>query len=689
MAATTAGHHIRINAVDTKANILAIGTANNAVHGRAYLPNDAKESYIGNYDGTLTRLSGASAWVAQDNGSNTISVADGATLSFLQENLIKVRVDAGTLKFGLNVDGLVSGDAGKVPTWNGSAVAWTTPPPNYITGHTDSTSIDFTVSSGNLTGTVILDTAGDNAIVSNSGGLYSKKYVAGNGININNSTNEISVTNIALTDVTVDTTETSMTGWVSTNYTGTEFQEGDSVILTNATGGREAWIHNGGTAGTIADWTELSDELTASEVRGYLSATSPILYNSSTGVFSLAGLSGVGSNNQVVISNGTTWGYTDISTLAVQAYKTIQEEGTSVTQRNIINFIGSGITVTDDDVNSKTSITLDADLNAIANLSSTGFAVRTATDTWSQRTIAGTTNRVVISNGNGVLGNPTIDIDSNYVGQASITTVGTITSGTWNGSDIALDRIAQLAGLSILGRSANTTGDMAAITAASDGHVLRRSGTSIGFGTISASGITNSTITYDKIQNAAGFSVLGRSTSTTGVIAEISATANTVLWKNGAGNVTFSALDLSTAAVTGILPMSSGGMGVNLGDPNADNIVFWDDSAGQLTYLTLGTGLTISGTELQLSAGSDTNPWGIVGGTTKANAMSGINIWTNNKVYIGDGDGSPAYTPVYQLEVSGDIAFNNALHGIVLHTSSGKYRITASSEDGSLITLPV
>ena len=85
---------------------------------------------------------------------------------------------------------------------------------------------------------------------------------------------------------------------------------------------------------------------------------------------------------------------------------------------------------------------------------------------------------------------------------------------------------------------------MAAITAASDGHVLRRSGTSIGFGTISASGIANSTITYDKIQNAAGFSVLGRSTSTTGVIAEISATANTVLWKNGAGNVTFSALDL-------------------------------------------------------------------------------------------------------------------------------------------------
>lgn len=40
------------------------------------------------------------------------------------------------------------------------------------------------------------------------------------------------------------------------------------------------------------------------------------------------------------------------------------------------------------------------------------------------------------------------------------------------------------AGLSVIGRSANTTGNVADITAATDGNVLRRSGTGIGFGTL-------------------------------------------------------------------------------------------------------------------------------------------------------------------------------------------------------------
>lgn len=45
-------------------------------------------------------------------------------------------------------------------------------------------------------------------------------------------------------------------------------------------------------------------------------------------------------------------------------------------------------------------------------------------------------------------------------------------------------KLRQSAGLSVVGRSANTTGNVADITAASDFQVLRRSGTSIGFGSI-------------------------------------------------------------------------------------------------------------------------------------------------------------------------------------------------------------
>lgn len=49
----------------------------------------------------------------------------------------------------------------------------------------------------------------------------------------------------------------------------------------------------------------------------------------------------------------------------------------------------------------------------------------------------------------------------------------------------------------------------------------------------------------------------------------------------------------------------------DLVDPNADRIVFWDDSAGAYTYLTAGTGLTITGTTMTASGGSNTyfNNW--------------------------------------------------------------------------------
>lgn len=39
-----------------------------------------------------------------------------------------------------------------------------------------------------------------------------------------------------------------------------------------------------------------------------------------------------------------------------------------------------------------------------------------------------------------------------------------------------------------------------------------------------------------------------------------------------------------------------------LGDPNADSIVFWDDSANSYAYLSVGSGLSITGTTLSASS---------------------------------------------------------------------------------------
>jgi hypothetical protein len=78
----------------------------------------------------------------------------------------------------------------------------------------------------------------------------------------------------------------------------------------------------------------------------------------------------------------------------------------------------------------------DADLDALAGLTTTGLVVRTGSGTATTRAIAGTADRITVTNGDGVSGAPTLDIASTYVGQSSITTLGTITTGTWNATAV-------------------------------------------------------------------------------------------------------------------------------------------------------------------------------------------------------------------------------------------------------------
>jgi hypothetical protein len=61
------------------------------------------------------------------------------------------------------------------------------------------------------------------------------------------------------------------------------------------------------------------------------------------------------------------------------------------------------------------TLTLANDLNALENLAGSGIAVRSGADTWVQRSVAGTTNQISVSNGNGASGNPTISLSSTLV----------------------------------------------------------------------------------------------------------------------------------------------------------------------------------------------------------------------------------------------------------------------------------
>jgi hypothetical protein len=106
-----------------------------------------------------------------------------------------------------------------------------------------------------------------------------------------------------------------------------------------------------------------------------------------------------------------------------------------------------------------------------ANLSIDGAGVLSATDTNTTYTagngltlgtndfnVGGTTNRITVSA-------DAVDIASDYIGQTSITTLGTITSGTWNAGSISNNYITSVAGTkvtgNISGNAANVTGTVA------------------------------------------------------------------------------------------------------------------------------------------------------------------------------------------------------------------------------------
>jgi hypothetical protein len=63
------------------------------------------------------------------------------------------------------------------------------------------------------------------------------------------------------------------------------------------------------------------------------------------------------------------------------------------------------------------------------------FGMNAAATAFEYKTNTGTANRITMTNG---VGTYTWDIAATYVGQTSITTLGTITTGTWNGTDIAV-----------------------------------------------------------------------------------------------------------------------------------------------------------------------------------------------------------------------------------------------------------
>lgn len=132
------------------------------------------------------------------------------------------------------------------------------------------------------------------------------------------------------------------------------------------------------------------------------------------------------------VDDGSSKTVCTVTTGVASAYDQLQEEGSNITQRSALNFVGSGFTVAD--TGSKSELTLDGDLNGLADNSTNGIIARTATNTFTGRTITGPANGVSVTNGDGVSGNPTIALTNDLSAIEGLASTGIAVrsaSDTW------------------------------------------------------------------------------------------------------------------------------------------------------------------------------------------------------------------------------------------------------------------
>ncbi len=154
------------------------------------------------------------------------------------------------------------------------------------------------------------------------------------------------------------------------------------------------------------------------------------------------------------------------------------------------------------------------------------------------------------------------------------------------GTNKVLDTmIRQSAGVSVIGRSANTTGNVADIIAGADDTILRRTASALDFGQLTIGMFPANLVTFAKFQTIATDSLLGRDTTGTGNVENI--LLNATLEMDGSGN-------LRRAALTGDVTASAGSNSTTIPNNTVTYAKMQDISATNriLGRITAGAGDT-------------------------------------------------------------------------------------------------
>lgn len=207
---------------------------------------------------------------------------------------------------------------------------------------------------------------------------------------------------------------------------------------------------------------------------------------------------------------------------------TIQEEGSDLTTRSKLNFVGSGLTAADDSANGRTNVTLDTELNAIAGLTS-------AADKGIQFTGAGTAATYdLTAAGKALLDDADATAQRTTLGLGALATLATVGSAQIDSNAVGLTKLADIPSDRLLGRDTASSGDPEEISVtggiefSGSGSIQTSAFTGDVTKTLGGTALTipNNTVTYAKMQDvSATDKLLGRSTAGSGDVEEIACTA--------------------------------------------------------------------------------------------------------------------------------------------------------------------
>lgn len=326
-----------------------------------------------------------------------------------------------------------------------------------------------------------------------------------------------------------------------------------------------------------------------------------------------------------------------------------------------VSEVDTGVGLTGGPITTTGTIELAADIAPIATLGSAGQLIRvnagaTALEYFTAAaggvdTVVGTSNRITVDSTDPA--NPIVDIAATYVGQSSITTLGTIGTGTWNATVISLSKGgtgADLSGVAKGGLIAGTgAGAVAITTVGSDGKVLTADSGAAGgvsWQTPTTGTVTSVSGTSNRITSTGGAtpvidisaSYVGQSSITTlGTIATGVWSATTIaVAKGGTGATTIAAKSIWLAnaldTITSITPGAGQSIRINAGD-----------TAWEAYTPAAGTVTSVSGTSNRItSTGGATPVIDISSSYVGQSSITTVGIitsgtWTGTTIAIANG----------------------------------------------------